>query len=392
MPEDTFAAVEAEISASGPDAAFEKLAAGFREQKKYHELFDTRLMQTRHRMGLPVISSAGLDELPEPKRSEVEEAYLEACREVGLLLMDEGRFREAWMYLRPAGDKAPLAAAIEQAEPTEENLEEMIEICLHEGVAPVRGFALVLENYGTCNAITTFEGALPQQTAEAQVAAAEMLLRHLHDELLSNVEAHVAERSEGDPQGHSLAELVAQNEWIFQNDNYHIDTSHLASTVRFARLIEKPDIVRLALDLTEYGRRLSKQFQFPGEEPFEDVYPSHGLLFAATLGERVDEAVEYFRARAEQVDVEQEGTAAIETYLILLSRLGRDDEALEALAQLVPPGVQLSGYAPKLFELAKKTGNYARYLEICRARNDLLAYAAGLVDSDTAASGRESSR
>ena len=40
------------------------------------------------------------------------------------------------------------------------------------------------------------------------------------------------------PADATLAELVTANEWIFENDNYHIDTSHLSATVRFARLIE----------------------------------------------------------------------------------------------------------------------------------------------------------
>ena len=46
-----------------------------------------------------------IDEVEEPLRSQLEAAYLAACREVGELLLEAGRLREAWMYLRPAGDK-----------------------------------------------------------------------------------------------------------------------------------------------------------------------------------------------------------------------------------------------------------------------------------------------
>ena len=38
--------------------------------------------------------------------------------------------------------------------------------------------------------------------------------------------------------------------------------------------------MELAWDLTEYGRRLGRQFQFAGEEPFVDAYPASGLFFA----------------------------------------------------------------------------------------------------------------
>ena len=65
--------------------------------------------------------------------------------------------------------------------------------------------------------------------------------------------------------------------------------------VRFARLLESPELLKLAHDLTEYGRRLGEEFQFKGEPPFAEPYASHGLFFDAQLGRRVDEALAYFR-------------------------------------------------------------------------------------------------
>src|ERR1700681_2878883 len=103
-------------------------------------------MQTRHRLGLPVILTMSLDDLAEPLRSQVEEAYLGACREVGTLLLGEGQIREAWMYLRLVGDKALVAEALVKLTPNEENMQDLIEIGLHEGVAPAWGYALVLKN------------------------------------------------------------------------------------------------------------------------------------------------------------------------------------------------------------------------------------------------------
>lgn len=377
---ENFAQLQTALESGGPDAALEQLVAQIQAQRRPHDLFNARLMQARRRLGLPLLATESLDEIAEPARSELEAAYLATCREVGGQLLEDGAYREAWMYLRLIGEKDGLAAALEKVTADEENVDELVELTLHEGVAPAQGFRLVLEHYGTCNAITTFEGAMPHQPQAAQKAAAGMLVRQLHGELTENVRAHIQDRPDAELAADAtLGEMVAAHEWIFEGENYHVDTSHLASTVRFARLLEEPEEILLALDLTEYGRRLGEQFRYEGEEPFTDLYPSHGLLFAASLGRNVDEAVVYFRERAEQVSAQDEGTAAIETYLILLARLGRHAAALEAYAQLVPVGAQLSPYAPTMFELAEQGGVIERYLELCQERDDLLAFAAGLV-------------
>ncbi len=346
MPQNTFDELQTRLKEQGPPAVFDALTAQLTQEKKYHELFDVLLMRSRQRMGLPVILTTSIDDLPEPTRTEVENEYLAACRQVGKMLLDEGRLREAWMYLRPVGDKALVAEAMAKITPNDENMQDLIEIGLHEGIAPALGYELVLKNYGTCNAITTFEGALIGRPKADQQAAAGLLLEHLHAELVANVRADI-ERQEGKPPAEStLAELVADRDWLFSENNYHIDTTHLASTIRFARVLEDSRQLALAQDLTEYGRRLSKQFQFAGDEPFADVYPSHGLFFAAQRGEQVDEALAYFRDRAQQADLETQGTGPAEVYIALLARLARYDEAIDAAIELVPPGVRTSGFAP----------------------------------------------
>jgi hypothetical protein len=380
MSLDTFDELETQLSRAGTDALFEKLIGQLKSEKKLHELFDVLLMRTRHRLGLPAILTMSLDDLDEPLRSQVEEAYLAACREVGTLLLGEGKLREAWMYLRPVGEKAIVADALAKVEPNDENLQDLIEIGLHEGVAPAVGYSLVLKHYGTCNAITTFEGAMLSRPRTDQQAAAGLLLRHLHHELVANVRADIARQQASEPPEQTLAALAADRDWLFADNNYHVDTTHLAATIRFARLLEEPALLELAYDLTEYGRRLDKQFQFKGDEPFTDVYPSHALFFAAQLGTRVDEALAYFRDRASAVDVGEYGTAAAEVYIALLARLKRYAEAIEAAVTLVPAGARTSGFAPSLFELSRLAGNYDRLMAVCRERGDVVGYAAGLVE------------
>lgn len=379
MTTDTFDQLQDRLNSQGVDAMFDELCEHLESDGKYHELFDVLLMRSRRELGLPVILTSSIDDLDEPLRSKVEDAYLAACRTVGTLLLRDNKLREAWMYLRPVGDKALVAEAMAKIEPDDDNLQDLIEIGLHEGVAPGLGYELVLKHYGTCNAITTFEGALVGRPPSEQQQAVALLLEHLHAELLENVRSDIARQQGNPPAESTLAELVADRDWLFSDNNYHVDTTHLASTVRFARVVEDPNQLALAYDLTEYGRRLSSQFQFAGDEPFADVYPSHGLYFAAQLGRQVDEALAYFRERAEKCDVEEQGTGCAEVYIALLARLKRYAEAIDATIRLIPPGVRTSGFAPSLLELSRLCGDYDRLMEVCRQRGDVVSYTAGLV-------------
>lgn len=380
MAQETFDAFETELARQGVGPALDLLVERLKSEKRYHDLFDVLLMRSRHGLGLPAVMSTPLDDLEEPLRSKVEEAYLAACREVGRLLLADGHLREAWMYLRPAGDKGPMAEALAKLQPSEENLQDVIEIALHEGVAPVLGFELVLNHYGVCNSITTFEGAITGRPKSDQQAAASLLLKRLHADLLANLRADIARQEGREPPQGTIAELVKDRDWLFADNNYHIDTTHLAATVRFARLLEDAESLALACDLTEYGRRLSSQFQFAGDEPFVDVYVAHGLFFAAQLGRQVEEALAHFRSRAAEVSVEEQGTAAAETLVVLLVRLGRFDEASRALVELIPSRVRTTGFAPSLLELARMGRSYERLLGACRERGDLVGFAAGLVE------------
>src|SRR5262245_17778224 len=105
MSRDTFDQLESRLTARGAQGVLEELARHLTEERKYHELFDVLLMRSRHALGLPVVLTTPLDDLSEPVRSQVETAYLDSCREVGAHLLGEGKLREAWMYLRPLGDK-----------------------------------------------------------------------------------------------------------------------------------------------------------------------------------------------------------------------------------------------------------------------------------------------
>ena len=381
MSSSEFDQLQATLASSGPDAALSQAAVLLRQQKKYHELFEVLKMGLRRKLGLPLLAGNATDGLSDEQRTKLEDGLIGACREVGSALLSEGQIREGWMYLRPVGDKAEAAKLLGQIQATDENYEDLIDVCLHEGTDIGRGYGLVLERFGTCNAITTYDSSIARRPRGEQAPAGRLLLRRVHEDLVASVTADIARQQGQPPLEKTLRELVHERDWLFQDNSYHLDTTHLAATVRIARTLSDPDDLRLALDLTEYGRRLSQQFQYQGDEPFAEMYPANGLYFRALLGENADEAVAYFKNKAELLDPQHHGYAGIETYIDLLSRLGRNQEALDAAMKFGIGSIQPLGSAPPLVELASRSGDYSAVLSHCRDKQDLLGFAAALVQS-----------
>jgi hypothetical protein len=386
MSPELFDQLREQLDRDGVEATLGELLESLRNQKQFHPLFDAYLLRARFRADLPIISTTSLDDLPEPLRGRMEEAYLDACREVGHLLLAEGRIAEAWHYLRPVGDREAVAQAIARSDPGEEQLQEVIDVALQGGVAPEQGIRLVLDHWGTCNAITMFEQSHVQWSPPQKESAAIRLVGRVHEELLQNLRADIAKREGSEPESSSITELLADREGLFTEDNYHIDTSHLNAVVRFARFIDKLEPLGQALELTEYGRRLASLYQFPGEEPFAEVFPSHGLFFRALLGQDVEEALAFFRQKAEEYPASEYSSAVVEVYVSLLARVGRPDEALAASLEMLSPEAPASGLAPGPFELAERSGHYDALLEACQRRGDLVGYTAALVQSRRPAS------
>lgn len=378
-----FEILENANSQGGTEAVLQELASLLATQEQFHELFEARKMQLRHRLGLPLLYSDSGDELAEEQRTQLEDGLIDACREVGMALMQRGQLRDGWMYLRPVGDKQAARNLLEQTEITDENMDEFVEIALHEGVAAARGYQLVLENYGTCNSITMFESLGHQLPLDDRQQLSQLLLKQVHGDLVGTVTADIAQQQGKEPEGDSLEQLVDGREWLFGEHSYHIDTTHLASTVRFARCLADAESLHMALDLTHYGRHLSEQFQYDGDEPFVDIYASHALFFQALLGENLEEALSYFKERAENVSQDEYGTAAIEVYVDLLARIGQYEQAVETSSRLIPPGTRVAGHAPSLVELSELAGNYDSLLSLSREQGDLLGFATGLVKAGT---------
>jgi hypothetical protein len=378
MLDTTLDQLDSMMTAAGPEATIASLASQLQADSRWQELFELRLLEARRRFGLPLVATTPLDDLEEPLRTQMEQAYLEACREIGHRLLAVGEVRQAWMYLRPVGDKAAVRQALEQL-PAEDHYEAIIELAVYEGVAPDLGFQLVLDHYGLCNAISLFDAQMEQRPRSEKQAVAARLVRFLHRDLLEAVRSDIQRQQGSPPVETTLGDMVRQRDWLFAEDMYHVDTTHLNAVVRFALLVDDPEVLRLALDLTEYGRRLSPQFQFPGDEPFVEMYETAGRFIGALLGIDVEAAVAWFAERAETRPAHEFGTAPAEVYISLLARLGRYDAAVRAAGQLLPAETRGGGFAPNLLELAQQGQQYTALREVSRQRGDSIGYLIGLL-------------
>jgi hypothetical protein len=364
---DDFQKLEQAVRTAGPDAAFEMLVAKARETGDYPAVFRARSMQARARMGLPLIETGPNPEMSPERQADYEEALRKAARETGELLLQTGEIAGAWPYFRAIGEPAPVAAAIANAAKPR-NLDAVIEIAFREQVNPRRGFELILEHRGICNAITWF-GGLPEGEVRAQCL--ELLVRSLYRELAESIRQHIAKVEGAAPASTSVAELIEGREWLFEGMNYHVDTTHIASVLRHSTDLYDEAAVRMALEMADYGTHLASMYHHRDDPPFEDCYVDHGVYLRALVGEEVDRAIEHFDRKARAAA--SEGMAfPTDVFLDLLIRLDRLDEAIAAAAELAPD---------KVLQLCQMAGNYRKLREVAMERGDLLSFAAGVIQA-----------
>ncbi|TVP97791.1 MAG: hypothetical protein EA381_14130 [Planctomycetaceae bacterium] len=359
-----------------PAAMVETAIEHYRREGRPLELFEALKMRIRLRLGLPLIAPED-----EPRQSDdidrqLEAGLLAACRETGELFLSQGKIREGWMYLRPTGDMARAAELLSKIEPNDENSEDLITVMLHEGVDIPRGYQMLLDRNGTCNSITTFEQSIAGRDKPSRMAAARVLLDHFYDELSEVVRGDIARNEAPADPDESLHDMLTKRKWLLADGGYHLDTTHLAAVIRIARVLEDEQSLQKAWELTQYGRRLHHQFQYPGDEPFVDFYPSHSAYFGVLLGRDVDAGLALFERKMRASDPQQHGTAPMEVYTELLDRVGRSAEAIDVALGHVPDDVPSPRLVPPLLEMAARCGHYEPILDYCIRKNDPLGYAA----------------
>jgi hypothetical protein len=372
----------------------ETLAASLAGRRRWHALFDVRLMQARLELGIP--ATGDLSHIPADQRDRLDERSLAACREVGWPLLEEGQAAAAWMYLRAAAEPGelsarleglvpPLLAAAAEDEEATRRLQEIVGLALWEAADPALGIAIVLQTQGTCNAITAFEQAVSRLPAQRQRPAARVLVEHLHRDLRTALAADLRQRHvagiPADPG--SIVALLEAAGGLADDPSVHVDVSHLQSVLRIARVCDDEPTLERAWELAAYGCRLPAEAVYPGEPPFEQVCAASRHFFGALLGHQAEAALAYFRRAAATADVEA-GTLPGDVLVLLLWRLGRPRDALHAAlgrppSHGMPSTLQAAGLLPSLVELAAAAGDWHTLRQACIAGGDEITYAATLV-------------
>lgn len=267
-------------------------------QKDYHRLFDALMMQARLEMNLPLSKPASMNGVPEDLERTFRNAYVKAARKVGALFLKDNQLADAWAYFRTINEPQPIKAAIEKItvpEEPDEQFDEIVNLALYEGAHVVKGLEFLLATHGTCNTVTALSQLQAQMSAEDRRSAAKLMVQTIYDELYNHVQATVEGKRAGVDVTGDLASLVQSHEWLFEGGSYHIDVSHLHSTVGFARALTNEDSeLALAVQLCEYGRRLDAPLRYPGDIPFDDFYIANHWFLNALAGTDADEAVSYF--------------------------------------------------------------------------------------------------
>lgn len=378
----TFPVLEETLRTAGPIATLDRLIEQLDAKGEYRALLEAHLLKARHELGLPLIMSGPLASLPEPARTQYEERYVAAIRLVGSRHLEAGDIPTAWAYFRAIAEIEPVATAIRDYRPIEndERLGAVIEIAFNHGASPERGFELIMENYGTCPAITAFE-QLPPHEAATRTACAGRLIRHLHRELTANIRSEIASRGQVlPPVGSAIILLLMDRAWLFADDGYHIDISHLAAVVRMSLLVPDQDVMTLAVDLTEYGRRLSPRLVFDGPPPFEKIFEDHAIYLRALLGEDVGPAIAHFRGKLpSETDREDDGCAAAQTLVNLLVHVGQMDAAIDVASKYLAGIPESALGCPSVAQLCLRAGEPDRLARIAREEGDLVTFTAALL-------------
>jgi len=359
---DPFTQLEQTLQSDGPGAVFDLLEQQAREEGNARVLFDAGILRVRHRLGLPLIETEAVPELNAEQRPPYEAAFRESARAAGHLCLARGDIPGAWPYFKAIGEHAPVADALE-AVSGGEDLDRLIAIAFQEGVNVRKGFELILEHHGICSAITWFHSA---RDPRSRNECLRLLVQALYREIASSLRRAIASVEGAEPAADRIAPLIAGRDWLFEGMASYTDSTHVASVLRLAPALEDEPSLRMALEIAEYARHLDPMYHFRGDPPFEDPYGDAAVFLKALLGEEVEAGIAHFRAKV----AGPEDAAAAEVLIDLLSRLERYSDAIETSAACLPDAT---------LQLCQSARDFTALREQARSRNDIIGYAAGLL-------------
>ena len=385
-----FDTLDAVLREKGEVAAVDRLIAELEQRKDYPALFYALLVQKRLQLGVSPVPTEAALALPESVHADYEEGIRLAARQIGGLFLQDRNLAQAWPYYRMIGEPAPIVQALESYQlDAEEDAQPLVDLAFHQGLNPRKGFDWILDRFGICSAITLASG---QDFADANVRTycIQKLVRALYDQLQARVAEDVGEREGQRPGGQSLGEIMATRNWLFETDFAHVDVSHLQSVVQMSLALPDCDELRKARDLSQYGQKLAAHLRYAGEPPFENFHEAHGHYLNALLGERIEEAVAYFRDKLEAYEPDQIGSLPAEVLINLLVRVGRPGVAAQIAKRHLRQSEGMRGSSTNLAELCRQAGDYDAMIESSREQGDLVHFLAGKLAQRQSRKERES--
>jgi hypothetical protein len=383
-----FDELERTLASEGAEPAIERLCSGLRDEKDYTSLFYALLLKERHALGVSPVPTGPSTELPEAIHGRYEDAIRQAARFVGELHLEAGELPQAWAYFRMIGEPERVRTALAGYQPAEdEDIQPLVHIAFYEGVHPIKGFDWVLNRYGLCNAITTLSSQELPHTPEVKQECIRMLARALYAELRERLVSEIA-RHDGHPpaeasqpadQPGAIRKLLLGRDWLFADECYHIDVSHLSSVVQLSERLSSGPELELVRELCEYGAHLSGRFLNRSDPPFENLYEGYGHYYAVLAGVEVESHLDYFRNQAESADPETVGTYPAEVLVNLLLRRDRPAEALAVARKHLAKTDNRRLTCPGIAELCQKVKDYRTLAEVAREQGDPVHFMAGLL-------------
>jgi len=349
---------QAGSTVSEADAILDAAEKTLIDQGDFHRLFDAKLMRVRSQLGLPITQPTSLRNIPEEHEPAFREAYTKAAREVGQRFLDADQLADAWAYFRTISEtdavRAAIAKKVKELPPEPgPGLDELLNLALYEGAHVVEGLKLLLKTHGTCNTVTAMSQVLPQMTQDERREAAAVMVRNIYTDLQANVRRDVERRLPTLKPNASLRELIMGRDFLFAEGGYHIDVSHLHSTVSFARHLERscPEL-QMAIELSEYGAQLSEQLRYPGDVPFDDYYAANNHFLNGLAGVDVDDSMHYFIDRLKKEPDAPDQRMIAFVIADLGQRVDRTKMAIEAAAPFLkqmedPSGFSFTAYCIK---------------------------------------------
>jgi hypothetical protein len=368
------------LASGGALTAIDGLCAKLKANDDFQAYFYTRLMRKRVELGVSAFPMGPAADLPAEHHTSYEDAIRDAGREVGHALLERKRLAQAWGYFRMLDEPEPVRRALEAGEPDADDFYTWLDIAWQQQVHPRRGFDLMLARQGICSAITMTSSTDFSRNPELRTYCVKRLIRELYQQLHERILNDFRSRGVVFQESDTLGQLIASQEDLVPEEMYHVDVSHLASVVQMSLQVDGCEETHLAIQLCEYGERLSPNLQGDHHCPFEHGYSDFKRYLQILVNDHAEEHLKFFLDKLPQA-AERGDLFPVEVIINLLVRLKRYPLALELSRRFLSHTEASELSCPSQTEIARLMHDYATVAEAARLAGDPVNFLAGLIEA-----------